>query len=670
MSKGPVLLALAGAALLAGALPLLAGQRVPPVASYRISASWDEASKKLTADETVTFVNRTSHTFHEIELHLYLNAFRNESSTFRRHDRMEKHRDDPAWFGMIEVTRVALSDGTDLTARLAFVSPDDGNPDDRTVARIPLPQPVPPGSTLSFRVDFVAKFPRNTVRTGYWGDYLLAGQWFPKLGKATGSGWLTRQFHESTEFYADFGDYDVSLELPASMKGKVGATGVEKETADLAGGRIRTRFVAEDVHDFAWTCSPRFEVHRDTFSHPGLPNVSLVLLLQPEHRGVRQRYFQATRDALSKYGTWFVPYPYPVLTIVDPPYGSGGTGMEYPTLFTGGASWIAPKSIPNPEGVTVHEAGHQVFHGMLASNETDEAHLDEGMNTWATARVMKETWGNPPLEWKLLGVTLPFPWLRVPPEDYAADYLDAQAAGLSDSMSVPTFRQLAWSSVQVNAYSRTQLALESAARTAGNDVWMRMMKGYAVRWAFRHPATQDFLREVRGASPAVASALEMAWQGAPTYDYAVESASTWPLDGPAGYAGGGVSPKFVPPMKAPEKEDRGKPARWESEALVRRLGDGVWPVTVELRFEGNHVVRRTWDGSDRWIRYRTTGARLVSATVDPDRRLLLDVNVLNNGRLVEPDPRPAGWLAHRLRFWSQNLLELFALLAVTAGAMP
>jgi hypothetical protein len=104
--------------------------------------------------------------------------------------------------------------------------------------------------------------------------------------------------------------------------------------------------------------------------------------------------------------------------------------------------------------------------------------------------------------------------------------------------------------------------------------------------------------------------------------------------------------------------------------VVRRLGDGVWPVTVELRFEGNHVVRRTWDGSDRWIRFRATGAKLVSATVDPDRSLLLDVNVLNNGRLVEPDSGPACWLSHRLRFWSQNLLELFALVAVTGGGLP
>ena len=259
-------------------------------------------------------------------------------------------------------------------------------------------------------------------------------------------------------------------------------------------------------------------------------------------------------------------------------------------------------------------------------------------------------------------MTLPFPWLKVPPEGSAAEYLDLQVAGLTDSMSVPTFRQLGWDFVKLNVYSRTELALESAARTAGDAVWMRVMKSYATRWAFRHPTTADFLREVKEASPAVAAALAGAWQGAPTYDYAVTSATSRKKDGPAGYAGSGGAAKFVPPR---EEKELPRPLVWESEAIVRRLGDGVWPVTVELRFEGNHVVRKEWDGSDRWVRYRTTGARLVSATVDPDRRLLLDVNVLNNGRLVDPDPGPADWLAHRLRFWSQNLLELFALVAVT-----
>jgi hypothetical protein len=563
---------------------------------------------------------------------------------------------------------VILATGEDLTRSLTFVAPDDGNPDDRTVARIPLPRPIPPGATLSFQVAFVAKFPRNTVRTGFWGDFLLAGQWFPKLGKATESGWLTRQFHESTEFFADFGDYDVTLELPASVKGKVGATGIEKETVEVSGGRIRTRFVAEDVHDFAWTISPRYEVHRETFSHTGLPNVTLILLLQPEHRSVKARYFRAAKEAMARYGTWFVPYPYPVLTIVDPPWGSGGGGMEYPTLITGGADWIAPSSVLNPEGVTVHEFGHQVFYGMLASNETDEAHLDEGLNTWATYRVMDEVWGRPSVEGKILGIPFGFSKFRLShAEELGSEYLDAQAAGITDSMATATWRQLGWASVRLNVYAKTALLLESARRTAGPAVWDRIMKTYATRWAFRHPRTNDFLQVVREISPGTDRLIERAWQGAQTWDYAVDSAKSVKRDGPAGFFGEGASTKFVPTRSG---KDLPKPVLWESEAVVRRLGDGVWPVTVELRFEGGHVVRRSWDGEDRWVRLRATGAKLVSATVDPDRTLLLDVNVLNNGRRVDDDKAPGRWLAHRLRFWSQNLLECFALLASTAGGLP
>ena len=659
--------ALLGAAFVAAALPLSAGSRVPPVASYRISVAWDEASKKLTGDETITFVNRTKQTFRDVELHLYLNAFRNEASTYRRNDPLKKHREDPSWWGWVEVNRIVLDDGTDLTPWLTYVAPDDGNADDRTVARVPLPQPVPPGGTFTLRIDFVSKLPRNTVRTGFWGDFVLAGHWFPKLGKATDKGWLTRQFHEATEFFADFGDYDVSLELPASMKGKVGATGVEKETVELAGGRIRSRFVAEDVHDFAWTCSPRFEVHRDTFSHAGLPNVSLLLFLQPEHRAVRSRYLAATKAALARYGTWFVPYPYPVVTIVDPPYGSGGTGMEYPTFFTAGTSWISPRSLQNPEGVTIHEFGHQIIYGLLASNETDEAHLDEGLNTWATARVLKEVYGDPPLEAQLLGVKLPVPWLRAPlPDSEGTDFLDAQARGLTDSMAVPSYRQLGWDDVKRNAYGKTALLLESAARTAGREAWDRALKTYATRWAFKHPTTRDFLDAVRDMAPAVEKPLALGFSGAQTWDYAVVSATSKRLDGPPGYFGDGASMKFREPKEAADAKGA---ALWQSDAVVRRLGDGVWPVTVELRFEGKHVVRREWDGTDRWIRFRATGPRLVSVTVDPDRKLLLDLNVLNNGRLVDLDPAPAGWLSHRLRFWGQNLLELFALLAVSAGGV-
>jgi hypothetical protein len=98
------------------------------------------------------------------------------------------------------------------------------------------------------------------------------------------------------------------------------------------------------------------------------------------------------------------------------------------------------------------------------------------------------------------------------------------------------------------------------------------------------------------------------------------------------------------------------------------MGEAVWPVDVEMTFEGGHVVRRRWDGADRWIRYRGTGPKLLAARVDPDRKLLLDANLLNNGLKTQPDRRAAHRWAGRLRFWAQNLLEFFALLGFAAVA--
>ena len=64
--------------------------------------------------------------------------------------------------------------------------------------------------------------------------------------------------------------------------------------------------------------------------------------------------------------------------------------MEYPTLFTSGTRWLAPTTTNGPEQVTVHEAGHQFFYGVIGNNEVEHAWLDEGLNTFATARTVDQ----------------------------------------------------------------------------------------------------------------------------------------------------------------------------------------------------------------------------------------------------------------------------------------
>src|SRR5262249_5521755 len=161
------------------------------------------------------------------------------------------------------------------------ISPDDGNPDDATVAEVPLETPVQPGETATIRMDWSSRIPRTFARTGVIGDFFFLAQWFPKIGVFQSDGWNAHQFHAPTEFFSDFGVYDVCITVPSGWI--VGATGVERGRQDQPDGTTTHRYFAEDVHDFAWTTSPRFVERTETFDQAPLPTVKLRLLLQPEH---------------------------------------------------------------------------------------------------------------------------------------------------------------------------------------------------------------------------------------------------------------------------------------------------------------------------------------------------------------------------------------------------
>ena len=203
------------------------------------------------------------------------------------------------------------------------------------------------------------------------------------------AGWNTHQFHSATEFYSDYGVYDVRITVPRGFV--VGASGREARARSTTPTATTThRYRGDDIHDFAWTTSPRFLDVRRTFEHPTLPRVEMRLLLQPEHAGQEARHFAATAATLRYYGEWFGAYPYGHITIVDPAFQSGSGGMEYPTLFTAGARWIAPRGVTQPEAVTIHEAGHQCWYGIVGSNEFEHAWMDEGLNTFSDGAGIEE----------------------------------------------------------------------------------------------------------------------------------------------------------------------------------------------------------------------------------------------------------------------------------------
>ncbi len=625
----------------------------PSTASYEISCRLDTDKKVVEGTELLTWTNRTARPAETLRFHLYLNAFRNTRSTLWKESRGEG-RDGPlreSWGG-IEILRMTLEDNTDLLPTFSFLSPDDGNPDDRTVAEVRPARPVLPGQTIRVAIDFRSRLPRVSRRTGYKGDFYLVAQWFPKIGVLEETGWNCHQFHAWSEFFADFGNYDVSIDVPVRFRGKVGATGKQvEERASAAGDRVTYRFRQHSVHDFAWTAQPEYLVVRDHFHEAGLHDVDITLLLQPEHARQAERHLRAARAALSGYGRVLGLYPYDTLTIADPPWGARAAGgMEYPTFITAGTSLSAPASVHNPEMVTIHEFGHQYFYGLLASNEFEEPYLDEGFNTYMTNRVLASAYApnHPVLSvfgWRFpLGIDLHYP------VDANRRFFPVATRDIHATWSWRYRDRQAYGSL---VYSHTALALATLERLVGTNTMDRALRLYADRWRFRHPHLPDFVAAV-----ADTTGRDWSWYFDRTFfssgsvDYAVDQIESVPSKPPKGlFEKDGKLSEGPPPELATARG-------WDSVVTVVRRGETALPVEVLLRFAGGKSFRTLWDGQARWTRFTVSrGPKLIEAIVDPDEKILLDANRFNNGRRVDGDPRAAARWTSRAVYWVQNLID-------------
>jgi hypothetical protein len=631
---------LSGAAIVSGQ-PGRSGALAPLSArnaNYTITARLDPATRTITGSETITWRNITTTAATELQFHLYWNAWKDSRSTFMRQRALapsdgERARTADDW-ARIDVTVIKV-DGDDRTATKRFITPDDDNPDDQTVMAVPLAQPIGPGMTATIDVEWRAHVPRPFARTGAIGDFFFIVQWFPKLGVLQDEGWNCHQFHASTEFFSDFGVYDVSLTVPG--KWPIGATGVETKRFENTDGTTTHRYYQEDVHDFAWTTSPDYIERTARFEHPRLPPVEMRLLLQPEHAAQAERHFDATRTTLRYYGEWFGAYPYGHITIIDPAYQSGAGGMEYPTLFTAGTRWIAPAGVTTPEGVTVHEAGHQFWYGMVANNEFEDAWMDEGFNTYSTARAIAQVYDPNFLALRYFGGFVPWVFRDVvlSRETEGNRLPGYRRDAESDVPSTPSFRYFPATGGSIT-YNKTALWLNTMERWLGWPVMQRIMSTHFERWKFRHPKPNDFFdvaNQVAGRD--LGPFFDQVYRSSNVFDYGVQGL---------------------------ESERDG--ARYRTTFVVRRYGEAIFPVDVAVTFSNGERVTEHWDGTDRWKLYTYDREfPALSAQVDPDRVLLLDVAYTNNSTTLEPKGGSAAtkW-SLKWMVWLQDCLLSWAAL--------
>ncbi len=202
-----------------------------------------------------------------------------------------------------------------------------------------------------------------------------------------------------TEFFSDFGDYNV--EIYASDHLVIGGSGCKTFSGKVLGtiGEQLVRFQAHDLIDFGWVAYPEYETYTSTYG-----DTDIEILMVPEHCAFADRYLKAIEQSLEYLEKHVGKYPYPKITVVDPPTHTLNSGfMEYPMMITGATAYGIPRSVRSVESLVIHEFTHMYFMASLASNEKEEAWLDEGFVTYFEDRILDHYYGNQSSLFDVLG---------------------------------------------------------------------------------------------------------------------------------------------------------------------------------------------------------------------------------------------------------------------------
>lgn len=626
---------------------------IPPsahVVDYTLTARYDEQLHQIDGRARIAWRNRGAGPVDHVPFHLYMNGFRAADTAWMRQARGSHRRNaqDPAHpWGYIDVRSVQRVGGPGLEREPTRTALRFAEHDEPSLMTVWLDAPVPSGQTVELELAFVTQLPGVFARTGFADRFVMAGQWFPKPGVRQPDGrWQAHPFTLHSEFYADFGDYDVRLDLPGDLV--VGATGIRR-SVEHEGTRQHLHYQAQMVHDFAWAAGPDLVEAVDDYE-----GIRIRALLPAQRAADAPIHFAAQRAALASMEARFGPYPWSTITLVDPPPGAeGAAGMEYPTFYTTQHARILPAPVRalgfdhrlGGQLTTIHEFGHQYFQGLLASDEFSQPWLDEGLDTFSNLLVYLDWYGDE---------TGDGPWIvRLaghPLSLYDGVRLQLRRAGSLQPVDQPAdhFTPLVGVYGTVT-YRKTAAALLTLRRMAGPAAFDAGMRTYAERFAFGHPTGADLeatlgralgtevvLGHTEAGRPITLSVprfFDQALRGTAVLDFQVHRVGHQPRIGDTGWQRdehgglvGGDAPLPEHPAEGLADEEL------EAHVVVHRAGSFVIPVTIEVEFDDGTRERVLWDGTGRYRVLRFVGRRVRWARIDPDRHLVLESRRYDNIR--------------------------------------
>lgn len=470
---------------------------------YTINAILNEEDELINGQEILVYTNNSPNTLTEAYFHLYQNAVQPGSLT----DELYKQNKAKVTFGKYEAQKL----GTVIHS--IQINPEDNPIRDEpresqniafeiqnTLLKIKLPTPLKPGDSIAFHIDFTTYFDRGSIRRrmkvydhhGY--KHFNGVHWYPRIcvydRKFT---WETDQ-HVEKEFYGDYGFFNISLTLPNHYVVEATGTLVNKDDVlpaalrkqlDIANfkdkpigsqpsvitepnGSFKTwNFQAVNVHDFAWTADPTYRIGETTWN-----GVQCVAIAQENNAAGWQQTAQFTAKVIATYSRDFGMYNYPKIVCAD-----AADGMEYPMITLDGGYY------PSHQGLIAHEVGHNWFFGMVGSNETYRAALDEGftqfLTAWCMRKLTKES--QPELKRAFAG--------------YMEDAIDGTDEVL-ETHSNDFHSATGHGGGYKHVYYKTASMLYNLQYYLGDSVFLQAMKNYVEQWKFCHPYIEDFRNSI------------------------------------------------------------------------------------------------------------------------------------------------------------------------------
>ncbi|MEJ8756351.1 M1 family metallopeptidase [Pontibacter sp. H259] len=567
-------------------------------ADYNIKVELNDENQSITGSETITYTNNSPDVLTYLWLQMDQNIY--EPNSMANATRTGNLSEKTSMQAVEYMTRAEFDGGFKIKA----VKDRNGKAlkytVNNTMMRVELPNNLNPNQSFTFSIDWHNNINDQKAlggRSGYEyfpgdGNYLYEmAQWFPRMAVYDDvNGWQHKQFLGAGEFALPFGDYKVSITVPADHI--VGATGELQNASQVLTSTQQKRFAdaakadkpllivtqdeaskaeknkakskktwvyaAKNVRDFAWASSRKFIWDAMTVKVGG-KNVLAMSYYPKEGNPLWGQYStESVAHTLKVYSKFTIDYPYPVAISVHGPVG----GMEYPMISFNGYR-------PETDGtysdrtkyglitVIIHEVGHNFFPMIINSDERQWTWMDEGLNTFVQYLAEQEWERN-------------YPSGRGEPSkivDYMKGDKTMQVPIMTNSESILQFGN--------NAYGKPATALNILRETVmGRELFDYAFKEYANRWAFKHPMPADFFRTMEDASGVD---LDWFWRGwfytTDHTDISIENVKWFTIDS--------QNPEFV---SAQKRAEQNKTPKTLSEQ--RNLKD-IQKTRVELRPELN-----------------------------------------------------------------------------------